>query len=134
MLDGDAALWQGDDMILTDRNGRPIPKPVRADFDDEVAFLRAWWAYKDRIASEANAAFAEAFNREMRKSRRGELLATLAATLIASAATPVPASTRPPATPLCLGSAPLCHVGQHPMCLCTGPSRTTCGWVCMQSM
>lgn len=48
-------------MILTRADGTPYDKPDRADFpvgsDGALAFLRALWAYRDAVSSDANRAF-----------------------------------------------------------------------------
>lgn len=44
-------------MILTDEQGRPIPKPAREDYPDTIAWMRAIWAYNDRVTAEANRGF-----------------------------------------------------------------------------
>ena len=52
-------------MIYTDGEGRPIPEPAREDFETgiegEIAYMRARWAWKDKIADVANAAFTKQF-------------------------------------------------------------------------
>lgn len=52
-------------VILTDAAGRPIERPQRDNYDDPIAFMRALWAYNDRVADTANRAFAERFRREV---------------------------------------------------------------------
>ena len=58
-------------MILTDGRGRPIdpPEPPAPDapIEETVAYLRAYAAYKDRVADIANRAFDEAFREALRK-------------------------------------------------------------------
>ena len=53
--------------ILTDGDGVPIPRPCRKDFADDVDFMRAFHAYRDRIADVANTAFVEGFLSEMKR-------------------------------------------------------------------
>lgn len=31
----------------------------------------------------------------------------------------------------CSHIAPICHVGQEPICVCTTPSLFSCGWMCV---
>lgn len=54
-------------MILTTGAGRPIPKPRREEFgvgiEGDIAFIRAYHAYRDEVANAANAAFVEGFQR-----------------------------------------------------------------------
>lgn len=50
-------------MILTDGEGRPIERPRREDFASDLEFVRAFHAWKDRIAGVANAAFDAAFRK-----------------------------------------------------------------------
>lgn len=50
-------------MILTDEHGRPMPKPSREDYPDTIAWMRAFWAWKDRVADVANRAFDAALRR-----------------------------------------------------------------------
>ena len=57
-------------MILTDANGRPIERPTLregATIEEQIAWLRADNAYRDKVTSLANAAFSKQFNR----SRKG---------------------------------------------------------------
>ena len=56
--------------ILTDAAGRPIPRPERSDFGDAIAYLRAVWTYRDRVAAAANAAFDAAFRAGIRADPR----------------------------------------------------------------
>lgn len=53
--------------ILTDAQGKPIPRPRREDFQSDVEYIRAFHAFKDRIAKEANEAFAKQFRKSMKK-------------------------------------------------------------------
>ena len=48
-------------MILTDAKGKPFAKPQRADFDNDVDFMRARNAWRDAITKLANDAFTETF-------------------------------------------------------------------------
>jgi len=48
-------------VILTRLDGTPIAKPSRAEFASDVEYLRAFYAYKDAIAREANEAFDKAW-------------------------------------------------------------------------
>jgi hypothetical protein len=54
-------------VIYTDAQGRPVPKPDPADFPDTVSFIRAYHAWRDRIADVGN----KAFEQQFRKSLRG---------------------------------------------------------------
>jgi hypothetical protein len=54
-------------VILTDANGRPIPKPSRADFKTDLEFFQAFYNWKDTITGIANKAFDETFRKAMRK-------------------------------------------------------------------
>ena len=60
--------------IFTDERGRPIPKPQRSDFgrgiDADIDYMRAVHDWHDRIASLSSSAFADQFQRSMRKKRR----------------------------------------------------------------
>jgi hypothetical protein len=53
-------------MILTDDKGRPFVKPSRADFASGVDYLRAFYAYKDAVASCANDSFDAAFKKAIK--------------------------------------------------------------------
>lgn len=55
-------------MILTDRKGVPIEKPRRSDFGTDVEFMQAFYAYKDRIASEANSGFDQGLKQGSKRS------------------------------------------------------------------
>lgn len=57
-------------MILTDEQGRPFERPRREDYKDAADYLRAVYAYYDKITNAANAAFADAFQGEMKRCRR----------------------------------------------------------------
>lgn len=50
-------------MILTDEQGRPLPRPERNDYPDAISWMRAFWAWKDRVADTANRAFDAAFRK-----------------------------------------------------------------------
>lgn len=54
-------------MILTDANGRPIERPERpaegAPMSEVIVWMRAVYAYNDRVSDTANAAFADEFRR-----------------------------------------------------------------------
>ncbi len=52
-------------MILTDASGRPFERPDRRYYVDVVEYLRACWAYKDRVTACAN----DAFDAEWRKRK-----------------------------------------------------------------
>jgi hypothetical protein len=52
-------------VILTDENGVPIDRPCRADFASDLEFIRAFHAYRDRVASVANRAFDDAFRKAL---------------------------------------------------------------------
>ena len=56
-------------MIYTDASGRPFERPCREDFASAADFAVAWYAYKDRVTSYANGAFADAFKKELTKQR-----------------------------------------------------------------
>jgi hypothetical protein len=55
-------------VILT--HARPIPRPERSEYpagiDGFVTYMRAYAAYRDRVASIANEAFAKTFSRMVR--------------------------------------------------------------------
>ncbi len=53
--------------IFTDSRGRPIPKPRRSDFDSDVAYLRAFHSWKDRLARESANSFGPAFRKALGK-------------------------------------------------------------------
>lgn len=53
-------------LILVDADGRPIPRPCRADYPTTEAYLRAAWAFQDRVYAAGNAGFAAGFARGMR--------------------------------------------------------------------
>jgi hypothetical protein len=57
-------------MILTDAHARPIPRPERSEYpagiDGFVAYMRAYAAYRDHVASIANEAFAKTFRSALR--------------------------------------------------------------------
>ena len=55
--------------ILTSGNGKPIAKPVRADFASDVDYCIAFHAYKDDIAKCANGSFVAAFNSTIRSGK-----------------------------------------------------------------
>ena len=57
-------------MILTDANGRPIPRPERADFATDLDYLRASCAYNDRVNALASGAFDRAFRRAVKERSR----------------------------------------------------------------
>ena len=62
-----ASRRDGSREILTNERGVPFEQPRRVDFDSDIAFLRAFNAYKDRVANAANASFSDAFRRSMRR-------------------------------------------------------------------
>ena len=45
--------------ILTDGKGQPFSRPARKDYPSDETYRAAFYAYRDRIAAEANAAFAK---------------------------------------------------------------------------
>lgn len=49
------------DAILTDEDGRPLPRPSREDYPDVFTWMRAIFAYNDRVTGIANKAFLKAF-------------------------------------------------------------------------
>lgn len=53
-------------LILTDANGRPIPRSCRADFATTEAYLRAAWAFQDAVYSAGNAGFTKGFARGLK--------------------------------------------------------------------
>lgn len=55
-----------DDFILTDGKGRPIEKPDREEFSDPVTYLRAVWAWQDKVHDIANKAFGDQFAKAMK--------------------------------------------------------------------
>lgn len=48
-------------MIITDAEGRPIPKPLVRDYPDAVSYLRAFHAWKQKVTDMANQAFDQSF-------------------------------------------------------------------------
>lgn len=54
-------------LIYTRADGTPIPRPERADYPDEVGYLRAYWAWKDAIADVAGRAFDEQLKASLRQ-------------------------------------------------------------------
>ena len=56
-------------VIYTDASGRPFERPCREDFASAADFAAARYAYKDRVTSCANGAFADAFKKELTKQR-----------------------------------------------------------------
>jgi hypothetical protein len=56
-------------MILTDANGVPFERPRREDYANDIEFMRAIWAFQDRVASYAHREFAQAFNRAIKGPR-----------------------------------------------------------------
>lgn len=60
-----------DQPIYTDEKGRPIERPRRENFSSDTAYIRAFHAYKDKIANLANKSFDEEFRSQMsRRTRR----------------------------------------------------------------
>lgn len=57
-------------MILTDEQGRPIDRPMREDYPTLIEYALAFYAYKDRVASIANEAFADQFRKAMKGKRQ----------------------------------------------------------------
>ena len=55
--------------LLTDANGVPFERPRREDYACTVDFLRAFHAYKDRVANYANTEFVAAFSRALRSKK-----------------------------------------------------------------
>lgn len=59
--------------ILTTADGRPIERPVspgpNSTSEQKAAYMRAVWAYNDRVADVANAAFTEGFRKGLRKHK-----------------------------------------------------------------
>lgn len=60
-----ASIERATAILVTD-NGTPMPRPVRQEFADDIAFIRAYHAWRDSVANTANDAFASAFRRAMR--------------------------------------------------------------------
>lgn len=58
-------------IILTDANGRPIARPQREEFNSDIEYLRAFNAWKDKIAGVANRAFSEKFIKVIRLPKKG---------------------------------------------------------------
>lgn len=59
----------GRDEILTDDRGRPIEKPRPEDYSTHVEYVRAYHAYKDRVAAAASRGFEEGWRRSHKKRR-----------------------------------------------------------------
>ena len=53
-------------MILTDAQGRPIPRPEREEYGSDVDYIRAVHVWRDRVAAVANEAFATRFREALR--------------------------------------------------------------------
>ena len=53
--------------ILTDGKGRPISRPAREDYPSEETYRAAFYAYRDRVAAEANAAYAKRLGEVLRE-------------------------------------------------------------------
>jgi len=58
--------------VRTDKHGKPLVKPCRADFGSDVEFLRAAHAWKDAVTSHANRAFDEGFRAELKRLKKGK--------------------------------------------------------------
>jgi hypothetical protein len=56
-------------MIITDGSGRPIDKPRRADYASDTDYMRAFYAYNDKITRIANESFDAGFRAAMRRGR-----------------------------------------------------------------
>lgn len=54
--------------MLVDEQGRPLARPRRRDFASDIEFIRAYHAYKDRIATIANDAFTKSISRGSEKT------------------------------------------------------------------
>jgi hypothetical protein len=69
---GDAAMKRSEreDAILADEAGRPIPRPLREECDSLVDFIRASHEFEMKVASIANAAFANQFAKSIRGNGR----------------------------------------------------------------
>ena len=62
------------DVILTDEDGRPIPRPEREAYDhDPVGYIRAMHDFHNRVADVANRNFDLAFRTAMKKGREEEM-------------------------------------------------------------
>ncbi len=57
------------DAIYVDDQGRPIPRPERDEFSPDIegtiAFMRAGWAWEDKIRNMSSQAFDQAFRRAL---------------------------------------------------------------------
>ena len=51
--------------ILTDAQGRPIPRPLRSDFSSDLEFIRAVHKWRDRVSAVANEGFNLGFSRSL---------------------------------------------------------------------
>lgn len=55
------------DPILTDAEGRPLPKPQVCDYPDAVSYLEAFHAWEQRVTNLANQAFDRNFLQSMKE-------------------------------------------------------------------
>lgn len=55
--------------ILVDDRGRPLERPTRPDFQNDVDYVRAIHEHNQRVTNAANVAFGDAFTRAIRKAR-----------------------------------------------------------------
>jgi len=59
--------------ILTDANGKPFEKPEApakdAPIEEKIAWLRAMATYNNNVTNAANRAFAEQFNKSLRRRK-----------------------------------------------------------------
>ncbi len=58
-------------MIYTDAKGRPIEEPQRGDFDSVHTYLRAWWAWKNKLSDLSNDVFDRQFRKNVKKLNLG---------------------------------------------------------------
>ncbi len=55
--------------IYTDGRGVPIPRPSPDDFPTTIGYMRAVWAWRDKIADVANQAFTEQFRKSLKRNK-----------------------------------------------------------------
>ncbi len=47
-------------------DGVPCPKPVPTDYSNTIEYLRAVWAWRDKVTDAANRAFTEQFRKSLK--------------------------------------------------------------------
>ena len=52
--------------ILTRADGTPLPRPRRVDFGSDLDYIRAYHAWRDAVAAEANAGFDAAWRKAIK--------------------------------------------------------------------